>query len=78
MPIYEYQCDACRGQFELLIRGTETPVCPECGTVLQDRLLSVPAAHAAHKSELPVCGPQPAPGGGCGLPQCGMGRCAGQ
>jgi len=78
MPIYEYQCDACHGQFELLVRGDETPACPTCGTSKVDRLLSVPAAHAATKNALPIRGPQPAAGGGCGLPQCGMGRCAGQ
>jgi len=78
MPIYEYECDTCHGQFELLIRGEEAAVCPECGTQSVERLLSVPAAHAANKNALPVCGPKPMPEGGCGLPQCGMGRCAGE
>ncbi len=76
MPLYEYKCDKCHEQAELLVRGSETPKCPACGSVKLTKLLSVPAAHS-HGSggELPMC--QPMPSGGCGLPQCGMGRCAG-
>ncbi len=78
MPIYEYQCGNCRGQFEVLVRGAETPLCPNCDAVLVDQLLSVPAAPAVNHQALPMCGPKPSPGGGCGLPQCGTGRCAGE
>lgn len=73
MPIYEYACQSCRQEFELLIRGTETPECPGCGTKKLEKLLSVPAAHVGGKSQLPVCETPAA--GGCGLPQCGMGGC---
>jgi putative FmdB family regulatory protein len=34
MPIYEYLCPACNGQFQKLVRGFSDPVglaCPRCG-----------------------------------------------
>jgi putative FmdB family regulatory protein len=72
MPLYEYTCLDCREQFELLVRGSEVPHCPDCeGTRLQ-KLLSAPAAHTGSR-DLPLC--PPLPSGGCGLPQCGMGGC---
>ena len=73
MPIYEYTCGDCEGEFELLIRGGDQPACPDCGGRQLQKRLSVPAAHSAGTSQLPICeGPV---GGGCGLPQCGMGGC---
>ena len=35
MPIYEYQCDACSYQWELIQRFDDPPPshCPSCGTV---------------------------------------------
>ncbi len=77
MPIYEYHCGACDSNFEVLVRGAETPICPQCEAELVNQLLSVPAAPVAGKGTLPVCGPQPPASGGCGLPQCGTGRCGG-
>ena len=73
MPLYEYVCRSCNDQFELLIRGSETPTCPQCSSGQLERLLSVPAAPQAGAKSLPVCRPRPA--GGCGLPQCGSGGC---
>ena len=72
MPIYEYSCGSCSRRFELLIRGDETPTCPDCGTAQLEKLLSVPAAHT---SDLSICDSPPRGGpcgmGGCGLPECG-------
>lgn len=42
MPIYEYSCKACDHQFEALIRGQKTPVCPSCQSEDLERLLSLP------------------------------------
>ena len=75
MPLYEYSCQECSSEFELLVRGREQPRCPECESVKLEKLLSVPAAHTVGSRDLPTCRPAPA-GGGCGLPQCGMGGCA--
>lgn len=40
MPIYEYQCRACKHSFETLVRGSEQPVCPACQSGDIERLLS--------------------------------------
>jgi putative FmdB family regulatory protein len=43
MPIYEYHCDDCGAYVELLLRRSEDePVCPHCGTLLTQKLFSVP------------------------------------
>jgi putative FmdB family regulatory protein len=74
MPLYEYVCETCRDEFELLIRGNESPKCPACGGARLLQQLSVVAAHTVGGRELPICStPSPT---GCGLPQCGAGRCA--
>ncbi len=73
MPIYEYHCDHCRAEVEILVRSSETPKCPECGSSDLDKLLSVAAA-PAKGNNLPVCRPtEPAT---CGRPQCASGRCS--
>jgi len=71
MPLYEYTCEKCQSDFETLVRGSEKPACPDCGSVKLTKRFSVPAAHVAGSSSLPVM-PR---GGNCGLPQCGMGGC---
>lgn len=70
MPIYEYTCSRCKHTCELLIRGEETPVCPECGSEQLAKELSVPATPAMGSASLPTM-PM-----GCGRPACGGGRCA--
>jgi putative FmdB family regulatory protein len=73
MPIYEYHCPTCREDFELLIRGEDSPACPECGTKRVEKLPSVPAAHSNSSKSLQTCD---SPGGGCSLPQCSGRSCA--
>lgn len=73
MPLYEFSCDRCEREFEVLVRGADVPECPACGNRQLERLLSVPAAHVSGTRSLPVC--PPTPSAGCGLPQCGSGRC---
>jgi putative FmdB family regulatory protein len=70
MPIFEYVCNSCGKQFEVLLRGSEKPHCPKCKSTRLEQLLSAFAVAASpgnggstdFSSE-----PQP----GCG--QCGMG-----
>lgn len=71
MPLYEYACETCHKEFELLVRGDEKPVCPDCKSKKLTRLLSVVSGHVAGGSS----GGGEMPEGGCGMPQCGMGGC---
>ena len=44
MPVYEFTCRGCGSSFEVLVRGSETVVaCPECGAVMLEKRISVPA-----------------------------------
>lgn len=40
MPLYDYRCEACHKQFELLVRSADVPTCPTCGTPEIERLIS--------------------------------------
>jgi putative FmdB family regulatory protein len=44
MPIYEYQCDACKHVFDVLQKMSDEPLtyCPECGKPDLRKLLSAP------------------------------------
>ena len=52
MPLYEYQCRACRHQFEALVRSGDTPACPSCKGQDLERLLSVPAGISTKEHSL--------------------------
>lgn len=72
MPIYEYTCNDCGSEFELLIRGEEKPACPSCGQARLTRALSVPAAHTSGSKE-PACPVKNScPNQGCSGDRCGM------
>jgi len=73
MPIYEYKCQQCESEMEILVRTSEQPSCTYCGSDQLEKAWSVPAAHTSGGMDLPVCRPNPT--SGCGLPQCGTGGC---
>lgn len=76
MPIYEYTCQACNSDFELLLRGSEKAACPECGNGKLTKRFSVPAAHTASgsgSSALPICEADNSPP--CGPDFCRTGQC---
>lgn len=73
MPLYEFHCRQCDHDVEVLVRSSEQPACPQCGSSKLEKLLSVPAAPTIQSGSLPISGPSDA--GGCGRPQCGSGRC---
>lgn len=52
MPIYDFLCTKCEYEFEVLARGTDTPVCPECGSSQVTRLVSLPAPQGKSKDKL--------------------------
>ena len=70
MPLFEYQCLQCKKNSEILVRGEETPECPECGSTKLEKQASQFA---------PMSGSQPAPSPQCagcpsgGCPMQGMG-----
>ena len=67
MPIYEYKCEHCGQDCELLVnRSAETkPACPGCGSTELKKKISKPAASAC------ACGGSC--GGNCGGCGCGCG-----
>lgn len=42
MPVYEYVCNDCARQFEVLLLRKETAACPSCEGVDLKRMLSAP------------------------------------
>jgi putative FmdB family regulatory protein len=58
VPIYEYHCANCGGRVEVLVRSASaTPVCPECGKELTDKLFSTPhiLSHASQRQPGHTC-----------------------
>ena len=43
MPLYDYVCKRCNKTFEMLVTGSGTPICPDCGSHKMNKLLSLPA-----------------------------------
>ncbi len=44
MPLHDFHCPRCNKTFELLIRGSDVPVCPDCGSRELQKLVSMPQA----------------------------------
>lgn len=44
MPLYEYHCPACDKHFELLVRSSTVPACPQCGSTALNKCISAPQA----------------------------------
>jgi putative FmdB family regulatory protein len=64
MPLFEYECQACRRQFEYLTRDGKAPSCPSCQGVDLQKLLSVFAVSTGGSASAPA--PFPASSGACG------------
>jgi len=73
MPIYEYRCATCGGRVEVLLRSTRTtPVCPDCGSPLTDKLFSTPYVLSSQSRRQPghtCCGREER----CNPPPCSEG-----
>ena len=52
MPIYEYECRACRHQFEAIVRVSDVPACPECRSSDLERLVSLFAVDSGDSRRL--------------------------
>lgn len=44
MPIYGFSCNTCKKQFETLVRSSDTPECPSCGSTDLTRQLALIAS----------------------------------
>jgi putative FmdB family regulatory protein len=44
MPLFDFHCKNCDRSFEVLVRGSVTLACPECGSAEVEKLVSRPAA----------------------------------
>ena len=70
MPIYEYRCHKCGGEFEELTlssAGAGEVACRACGSARVSRVLSAFAVHGTAEAA-----PEPGPCGSCGAEQRGM------
>jgi putative FmdB family regulatory protein len=68
MPIYEFHCEQCTRDSEILVRssdwkGTE---CPRCGSKKLSKKFSVFASAGAGGNDAPSRGPAGGGGGCCG------------
>ena len=80
MPIFEYRCQDCNTQFEVLHKSTvnqEEVSCPECKSTNNKKLISTFSASISSSSSAGdscatgSCG-LPAPTGGCASGMCGL------
>lgn len=73
MPIYEYTCAACGGEFEQLVRGGTRVSCPTCESAKVDRRMSVTSRPAGSSGgvDYSKLGPPKGGSGGCGGGGCG-------
>ena len=71
MPIYEFQCEACGRESEILVRSTrwEGTPCPKCGSPKLVKKLSVFASSVAGAASEAACTGQPKSCGRCGTGQ---------
>lgn len=40
MPLYSYRCGECDKESEILMRSSDTAVCPFCGSAKMEQLIS--------------------------------------
>jgi putative FmdB family regulatory protein len=66
MPLYQYKCEKCRHEFELLIFKGDKPQCPKCDGCELTRLPTTFAVHGVSggSSSGKSCGSCP-PGHSC-------------
>ena len=68
MALFTFQCEDCQAVSEILVRGSETPACPQCGSTMLEKQASAFAAvmGGSQATEPAPCGvPGGCPGGSC-------------
>jgi putative FmdB family regulatory protein len=68
MPLYEFHCNACGNNSELLVRSADWKgtKCPHCGSTKLSKELSVFASSVAGTNDAPSCTGKPSSCGMCG------------
>lgn len=68
MPIYEFHCEQCGRDSELLVRSADWKgsKCPHCGSVKLDKKFSIFASAGAGTGESPAAKKPRSGGHGCG------------
>ena len=68
MPIYEFHCEKCGRDSEILVRSSawSGTKCPHCGSSKLDKKFSTFAATGAGGSDSPACESGGSRGGCCG------------
>ncbi len=67
MPLFTFFCTACGAEKELLVRDTEQPACPVCGSEKLEKQMSLFAPRGSASTD-PACG-----GSCCASDDCPMG-----
>lgn len=58
MPLYEYQCLACKASFEVIQKiGGKPPVCPKCGHQETKRKVSLCSSPGTTAGGTDTCAP---------------------
>jgi putative FmdB family regulatory protein len=70
MPIYEYSCDKCGNDFEVIVFRDEEPVCPACGNKKPSKRMSSFGFSVGYKFK----GSSSGTGGSCS--SCGSSNCS--
>jgi putative FmdB family regulatory protein len=67
MPIYEFHCEKCEKDSELLVRSSswKGTKCPHCGSARLSKRLSVFASSVPSAETAPACGMKNRNAGGC-------------
>ena len=68
MPLYGYDCNKCGHEFQTLVGSSETPSCPSCDSSDLTQKLSLIAAPAKSRGDVPMCDGA----GACGMACPGM------
>ena len=69
MPLFEFICQSCEAEFELLVGVRETPVCPACQSRKLDKLMSAASGRVTGNA-LPMASDCPPPEAGPCSPSC--------
>lgn len=76
MPIFEYRCTQCGAEFEELVFGDATPVCPKCKAPQTEKLMSRCRHKSGGGADFGGDFSAPSSGGGSKCSGCSGGSCS--